>query len=244
MSVICALSRYLIDYRAQLDSSETKQAQVNQPTTTTSITTANDYAFWASMRTRKLEQLKKRRIEAHRRRTLNNDRQKNALEYEEQSDYIDFDTDDSFGLDDYFEDDETGEIAPREVVQKQKQIYFFSRTHTQIKQLVHEFNQTTITSRLSCSLLASKQWLCVHPELRGKSVFLNLSFCFATHSFFRFVFLSLNSHLSLFAFLRVGTLMNDVQLFKVNPTRPVRFSLPSSYFFNFSLSLMYYISFP
>ncbi|XP_013103651.1 ATP-dependent DNA helicase DDX11 [Stomoxys calcitrans] len=74
------------------------------------------------------------------------------------------------------EDDEMdAEVMERNNKYRDIQIFFCSRTHTQLAQVVREIKRTAYGKRVRCVSMASRQQLCIHKELRklNNTAFIN-----------------------------------------------------------------------
>lgn len=85
------------------------------------------------------------------------------------------DNDDSNHLDDLLGEDELykdDQIVPKSC---HVRIYYCSRTHTQLAQVVEEIRRTEYGQRVSCISLGSRQQLCVNPDVKrlGSLVHIN-----------------------------------------------------------------------
>ncbi|XP_023304676.2 ATP-dependent DNA helicase DDX11 [Lucilia cuprina] len=71
-------------------------------------------------------------------------------------------------LDDSFSNEDDEHLFPNEKREKYRdvQIFFCSRTHTQLAQVVREIKRTKYGERIRCVSLASRQQLCIHKQLR------------------------------------------------------------------------------
>ena len=179
LSLLCSLSRYLQDFRTkgQQDSNNPSNSKPSSEHPANTQSELDEFEFWAKMRRMKQEEMKKRRILGSRQRNLNKDRHNMFDDLE--SDGI---SDDYSSFEDIIDDEDEDENQNDPWQRPEKQVFFFSRTHTQIKQLVSEFNK--IPNSFSISILASRQRLCIHPELRGKSVFFSFFYCFILFSLY------------------------------------------------------------
>lgn len=71
-------------------------------------------------------------------------------------------------LDDFnpAEKDESYDFNEKREKYRDVQIFFCSRTHTQLSQVIREIKRTSYGERVRCVTLASRQQLCIHKQLR------------------------------------------------------------------------------